>query len=151
MTRRILLGLAALALALPMTATAQAGAMDLHAQLAKVDQAWQAAYNAGDAAALTALYATDATVMAPGHAKATGHAAIQAYYAEALKQMAGAKNAVTTGETLDGGKIAVATGGWVATGADGKHLDHGTYLTVYKKVDGKWMIYLDTWNSSMSM
>lgn len=147
MTRRILLGLAALVLALPLTARAQAGATDLHAQLAKVDQAWAAAYNAKDAAAVAALYADDAKLMAPGHATASGRAAIQALFAEQLKQ--GGTNTVTTGETLDGGKIAVATGGWVATGADGKHLDHGSYVTVYKKVGSTWMIYLDTWNSSM--
>jgi hypothetical protein len=93
MTRRILLGLAALVFAMPMTGAAQA------------------------------------------------------LFAEQLKQ--GGTNTVTTGETLDGGKIAVATGGWVATGADGKHLDHGSYVTVYKKVGSTWMIYLDTWNSSM--
>ena len=37
----------------------------------------------------------------------------------------------------------------MANVADGKHLDHGTYMTLYKKVDGAWKIYRDTWNSSM--
>ena len=37
----------------------------------------------------------------------------------------------------------------MAQGADGKHLDHGSYMTLYKKVDGGWKIYRDTWNSSM--
>ncbi len=147
MTRRILLGLAALVFAMPMTGAAQAKSNDLKAQLSAVDQAWATAYNAKDAAAVAALYADDAKLMAPGHATASGRAAIQALFAEQLKQ--GGTNTVTTGETLDGGKIAVATGGWVATGADGKHLDHGSYVTVYKKVGSTWMIYLDTWNSSM--
>lgn len=149
MTRRILLGLAALVLAMPLPAAAQAGAADLHAQLARVDQAWQTAYNAGDAAALAALYTQDGKVMAPEHETASGRAAIQALFEEQLEQ--GAKNTVTTGEVLDGGSIAVAMGSWVASDADGNHLDHGTYMTVYKKVDGGWKIYRDTWNSSMTM
>jgi ketosteroid isomerase-like protein len=60
------------------------------------------------------------------------------------------KNALTTGEVLDGGNFAIAIGGYVVTGPDGKHLDHGTYTTIYKKVDGGWKIYRDTWNSSMA-
>jgi uncharacterized protein (TIGR02246 family) len=149
MTRRILLGLAALALVAPHPAAAQAGAGDLKSQIAKMDQAWQTAYNAKDVTALAALYAEDGKVMAPGYATVSGRAAIQEFFAEQVKQ--GGQNTVTTGEVLDGGTIAVATGGWVATGADGKHLGHGTYVTVYKKVGGNWMIYRDTWNSSMAM
>ena len=148
MTRRILLGLAALILTLPLSAAAQAGATDLRAQITKLDQAWQTAYNAKNAAGLAALYTEDAKVMAPGSATASGRAAIQAFFAEDVK--AGATNTLTTGEVLDGGTYAIAIGGYVATGPDGKHLDHGTYTTIYKKVDGGWKIFRDTWNSSMA-
>jgi ketosteroid isomerase-like protein len=48
------------------------------------------------------------------------------------------------------GDFALETGGWVANSADGKHLDHGPYMTLYKKVGGGWKIYRDTWNSSMA-
>jgi ketosteroid isomerase-like protein len=37
----------------------------------------------------------------------------------------------------------------VATSADGKHLDHGPYMTLYKKEGGGWKLYRDTWNSAM--
>ena len=74
MTRRIAVGLVALALALPLPAFAQAG--DLHAQIGKMDQAWQKAYNAGDAAALAALYTKDAKLMPPGVEPASGSAAL---------------------------------------------------------------------------
>ena len=47
------------------------------------------------------------------------------------------------------GDYALETGSWVATAPDGKHLDHGPYLTLYKKSDGGWKIYRDIWNSSM--
>ena len=145
MTRRIAMGLVALALALPLPALAQAG--DLRAQITKMDQAWQTAYNAGDAAAVSALYAPDAKVMAPGAETASGAAAIKSFFAADIAK--GAKNTLTTGEVIGYGDFATATGGWVAQGADGKHLDHGTYMTLYKKVDGAWKIYRDTWNSSM--
>lgn len=148
MTRRIALGLFALALALPLPALAQAGGADLHAQIAKLDQAWQKAYNAGDAAALAALYTPDAELMVPGAEPASGTKAIQALYAADAAQ--GAKITLTQAEVVDLGDYAFETGGWVANGADGKHLDHGTFVTLYKKVGGAWKIYRDTSNSSMA-
>lgn len=148
MTRRIAIGLAVLALALPRPAVAQAGSADLRAQIAKMDQAWQTAHNAGDAAALTALYTPDAKVMAPGGAPASGTAAIKALFAADVA--AGAQNTLTLADVVGFGDFALETGGWVANAADGKHLDHGTFMTLYKKVDGGWKIYRDTWNSSMT-
>jgi uncharacterized protein (TIGR02246 family) len=147
MTRRIAMGLAALALALPLPALAQAGASDLRAQISKMDVAWQTAYNAGDAAAVSALYAPDAKVMAPGAETVSGTEDIKAFFTKDIAN--GAKNTLTTGEVMGYGDFATATGGWVAQGADGKHLDHGTYMSLYKKVGGAWKIYRDTWNSSM--
>ena len=98
--------------------------------------------------ARAALYAEDAKVMAPGSATVSGRAAIQALFAQDLAR--GSKNALTTVEVFGGGDYAIAVGGWVETGADGAHKDHGTYVTVYKKVGGDWKIYRDTWNSSMT-
>jgi uncharacterized protein (TIGR02246 family) len=147
MIRHIAVGLVALALTLPSAAVAQTGG-DLRAQIGKMDRAWDKAYNAGDAAALAALYTKDATLMAPGAEPVSGTSAIQAFFAEDMKQ--GAKNALTMGDVVGIGDHAVETGKWVATSADGKHLDHGTYMTLYKKEGGGWKIYRDTWNSSMA-
>lgn len=148
MTRRIAVGLVALALALPLPAFAQAGGPDLRAQISKVDQAWQKAYNAGDAAALAAFYTQDAKLMAPGAEPASGTKAIQALFAADLAH--GAKITLTQGDIVGFGDFALETGGWVATAPDGKHLDHGPYMTLYKKVGSGWKIYRDVSNSSMT-
>ena len=148
MSRRLAVGLVALALALPLPVFAQAGAADLRAQIGKMDQAWQKAYNAGDAAAVTALYTADAKVMAPGAEPASGAKAIQALFAASAGK--GATNTLTMVDIVGFGDYALETGGWVANGADGKHLDHGSFVTLYKKVGGGWKIYRDTWNSSMA-
>jgi uncharacterized protein (TIGR02246 family) len=147
MTRAFAVGLVALAVALPLPASAQAGGANLPAEIAKVDKAWEKAYNAGDAAALTALYTKDARITPPGADAASGTQAIQALYAADVAQ--GAKMALTQKDVTGFGEYALETGTFVATSKDGKHLDHGSFMTFFKKVDGGWKIYRDTWNSSM--
>jgi uncharacterized protein (TIGR02246 family) len=147
MTRRITLGLLALSLALPVPAFAQAGAGNLRAQIEKVGQAWQNAYNGGNAAGVAALYTKDAKLMVPGSETGSDGKTIQKLIAADVAL--GGKLALTTDDVVGFGDYAIETGRWVATAADGKHLDHGPYLTFYKKADGGWKIYRDIWNSSM--
>jgi uncharacterized protein (TIGR02246 family) len=147
MMRRIGMALLTLILAVSVPAFAQAGG-DLRAQIGKMSQAWEKAYNAGDAAGLTALYAKDAMVMPPNAEPASGSSAIRTFFEGDVK--AGAKMALTLEDVTGSGENAVETGKWVATSADGKHLDHGKYVTVYKKAAGGWKIYRDIWNSSMA-
>jgi ketosteroid isomerase-like protein len=61
----------------------------------------------------------------------------------------GAKNTSTLGDVVDFGDYALETGTFAATSAEGKHLDHGSFMTLLKKVDGGWKIHRDTGNSSM--
>jgi uncharacterized protein (TIGR02246 family) len=138
-------GLVAMVLALPLPALAQGA--DLRAEAEKMDQAWQKAYNAGDAATLTALYTKDAKVMAPGAEAASGTKAIQALFEADVAQKV--KNTLTQEDVVGFGDYALETGKYVATSADGKHVDHGSFMTLLKKVDGGWKIHRDTWNSSM--
>ena len=145
MIRPFVVGLVAMALALPLPALAQGA--DVRAEAEKMDQAWQKAYNAGDAAALTALYTKDAKVMAPGAEAASGTKAIQALFEADVAQKV--KNTLTLEDVVGFGDYALETGKYVATSADGKHVDHGSFMTLLKKVDGGWKIYRDTWNSSM--
>jgi uncharacterized protein (TIGR02246 family) len=147
MTRRIAVGLLTLALASPVPAFAQAGAGNLRAQIEKVGQAWQNAYNAGNAAGVAALYTKDAKLMVPGAETGSDGKTIQKLIAGDIAP--GGKLALTTDDVVGFGDYAVETGRWVATAADGKHLDHGPYVTFYKKADGGWKIYRDIWNSSM--
>ena len=145
MIRPFVVGLVAMALALPLPALAQGA--DVRAEAEKMDQAWQKAYNAGDAAALTALYTKDAKVMAPGAEAASGTKAIQALFEADVAQKV--KNTLSQEDVVGFGDYALETGKYVATSADGKHVDHGSFMTLLKKVDGGWKIHRDTWNSSM--
>ena len=113
-------------------------------------EAWFKAFNAGNADAVTASYADDAVVMAPGAAPASGAAAIKQLLA---KEMAGMKSG---GVSLAQGKMNdVAVKGDMAWHAgtysvikDGKTVDTGSYMEALRKKGGKWLIVRDIWNSS---
>jgi uncharacterized protein (TIGR02246 family) len=135
-------------LALPAAALAQ---HDDHgdAEVAKVTAKWQSAYNAGDGAAVAALYTDDAVLMPPNSPPVTGGQAIEAFWSEAVGQ--GATTELTSKEVYAMGDMAVEVGMYSGTNADGSHQDHGHFTVIYKKVDGKWMMFRDMWNSDMSM
>jgi uncharacterized protein (TIGR02246 family) len=135
-------------LALPVSASAQES-MDADAAIRAGSQAWAAAWNAGDAKGLAALYTEDAMVMAPGGEPVQGRAAIMEHYQAEIDAAAGAQNKTMTTEIMVSGDWAVERGGFVTDAASGSHLDHGPFIAVWKKVDGKWLIHRDIWNSSM--
>jgi uncharacterized protein (TIGR02246 family) len=116
-----------------------------------VDQAWEDAALAGDAAALTALYTSDAIVQAPGSPRATGSQAIQELFTGMLEYP-------ISSVTLDTDIVEVAASGDIAygagtftmsgTAADGTEWsDQGKYMEVLENVDGEWKIAADIWNS----
>ncbi len=123
---------------------------DADAAIRAGSQQWAAAWNAGDAVALAALYAEDAEVMSPGKEPAKGRAAIEKHYRGDLAAATGSQNKIKTLEVMAAGDWAVEVGSFVADAEDGSHLDHGRYVAVWKKVGEKWMLYRDIWNSSMS-
>ena len=150
MTHRItLVALVALAMTVTLTppVSAQTGG-GTRAEIEKITQAWQKAFNGGDAAGVAALYAKDAKLMPPGVEPVTGTDAIKAGVEGDIKQ--GGKMTLTTEEVIVSGNTALETGKWVASSSDGKHLDHGPYATFYKKEGGSWKIYRDIYNSSMA-
>jgi len=133
-------------LALPTAALAQYG--DEKPDVSKVTAEWQAAYNAGDGAAIAALYTEDGMLMPPNSASVDGREAIAAFWTVAVAE--GGSTELTTKEVYGSGDMAVEIGTYSGTNADGSHADHGHFTVIYKKVDGKWLMYRDMWNSDMS-
>ena len=134
-------------LALPAAALAQVPD-EVSAAIAETNAAFKAAWNAGDAVAITKVYAEDAVVMPPGGEPMQGRIAIHAGFAEALSY--GTKMDFETVEVLVEGDLAVEIGKFVETNVNGSHKDHGHYMSVLRKLEGRWLIVRDMWNSSMT-
>ena len=115
-----------------------------------VNIAWFKAFNAGDGAAVAALYAEDAVLSAPGAPAARGKASISEYYVKNLAASAAAGLTDEDGPTSDvgaSGDLAWQWGTYKVTDKSGAAVDAGKYTTVFQRKDGKWMIIRDTWNS----
>ena len=130
-------------------APAPAPAADKEA-VSAVNAAWFKAYNAHDVDALSALYADDAVLSAPGAPSARGAAAIKEAFKKdiAAATKAGiANNAGTSGETGVSGDLAWEWNTFTATDKSGKVVQKGKYVTVFERRNGKWVIIRDIWNS----
>ncbi len=113
------------------------------------NDAWSAAFNAGDAATLGALYEEDAVLMAPGGAPIVGRAAI----ADALSGLFGVLGnlKLVTEDVRPAGDAHVVEMGRIIyelTAADGsKTLFTGNYVVVWQQgEDGVWRLFRDIFN-----
>jgi ketosteroid isomerase-like protein len=147
--KRVVLAVAVL-LAIAGSGPASAGDTAVEKAVREGTAAWIKAYNAGNADVIVATYATDALVMPPGSPAVRGQAAIREFI---VKEIAGAKAAGvtlalgTTNESGASGDLAWHAGSYSVVDRGGTTVDSGSYLEVWKKTGGKWLIVRDMWNS----
>ena len=111
---------------------------------------WEKEYNAGNLAAVAALYASDGCRMPPNAEEVHGTDGILGQLKFGQEHgIAKVKIAVTMAETNGGwGR---ATGTYEIMAADGSHVDHGKWMNTSKKVKGAWKIQCDIFNSDMPL
>ena len=128
-------------------------AADTAAELAAihaVDQAWEKAFNTGDAAAVAGLYAEDAVLLPPGSPSVKGRTAIRAYFEKEIAATAKEGLKFSLDAKPSGGvsgDMGWASGRYAVKDKSGHVVDTGKYLSVSTKRDGKWLYVRDTWNS----
>jgi len=144
-TRRVAIGLVALLAVAP--ASAQRDDRDV---LAGILSDFAAAFNAKDAAALSALYADDAVLMAPGALPLRGRSAIDGALA-AMVSRGGALRFDPPFETEVVGDRAFVAGTYTLTvsGANSPaQVFAAKYLTVFRRVGNGWKVAYDMQNAS---
>lgn len=117
------------------------------ATIEKLNDAWTAAFNKGDAAAVAALYTEDAYILPPGSAMVKGRAAIEAFWRQAAQQMTDAK--LTTLDVLPLGRSAAREIGTVTLKTKSQPPQEvvGKYAVVWRKVGRDWKLATDIWNT----
>ncbi|HEX9894095.1 MAG TPA: DUF4440 domain-containing protein [Gemmatimonadales bacterium] len=114
--------------------------------------AWSAAANAGDRAALTALYTEDATVMPPNSPAASGRVGVRQVF-DAFPPVGDTK--LTSTDVVGTAESAVVRGVYsmnlMLPGATAAVADTGKFIELWRKqADGTWLISWDIWNSDIA-
>jgi uncharacterized protein (TIGR02246 family) len=114
----------------------------------KLNDAWSAAFNRGDGAAVAAMYAEDAYVLPPGADMIQGRDKIAAFWGQAVQQMGDIK--LTTIDVLKLGRNAAREVGTVTAKTKGASPQDivGKYAVVWRRIDGQWLLATDIWNTN---
>ncbi len=132
---------------LAMVVAAQAQPGDVRAQIDKANAAFVAAFAKGDAAAIAAMYTTDAQAFPPNSDIVRGRAAIQKLWEGAMGM--GVKSVkLQATEVESHGTMAHEVGTYAMIGADGKEIDHGKYIVIWKREGTAWKLHRDIWNTN---
>jgi len=115
----------------------------IHARSAE----WEAALNAGDIEALTALYESDARLLPPNAEMQSGADAVRALFGSMID--AGLTGKLNSVETKVAGDIAYNLGHYTLMAGD-TVVDTGKYMeTWHRGEDGQWRYSNDIWNSDV--
>lgn len=108
---------------------------------------WIEAYSKGDIDSILALYADDGVLMPPGAHAAATREAMRDFLTTDIATSAGTTLELGDGTTGISGDIAWHSGTFTMKNSAGETVDTGKYLDVWRRVDGKWLILRNMWNT----
>lgn len=107
------------------------------------------AVSEGDAAKIASVFTEDAFMKFPGMEPLEGKKAVEMAHQQMFKQgIAGLD--LETRQIEASGNLAYEVGSYKLSVGDGTTIDHGSYLTVWKKNGDDWKIYRDVISSAQS-
>jgi uncharacterized protein (TIGR02246 family) len=123
-------------------------AEDIRSAIVAANDAWESAAGRSDAAAVAALYTENAQLLPAQSDFVTGIEAIAAFWQGVFDS--GVKGAsLDTLEVERFGDTVNEVGKFELRDADGKVLDHGKYLVIWKRDGNSWKLHRDIWTTSV--
>ena len=121
---------------------------DVRPAIEAANKKWEAAASRSDGPGVAALYTADAQLLPPQSDFVSGTQAIGQFWQGVFDS--GIKGAsLTTVEVESHGNTAYEVGKFELRGADGKVLDHGKYVVIWKKEGDSWKLRRDIWTTSV--
>jgi uncharacterized protein (TIGR02246 family) len=116
------------------------------ATIQKLDDQWAAAFNKGDAAAVAAMYTSDAYVLPSGAPMIHSNSDIQKFWADGMKQFGDVRCTALDVKPL--GRNAAREIGTCTFTTKGEKPENGAlkYAVVWQKENGQWKLLQDIWN-----
>jgi ketosteroid isomerase-like protein len=105
-------------------------------------------FNRGDSVGLANMFTTDGKSMEPNEPSFEGRKAIQSHYSIVMNAGANKLGLTTIGLWGDE-KMLAEEGTFTFMDKDGKQIDKGKYIVLWKKEDGKWKLFRDCYNSDL--
>ncbi len=131
-----------------LTAPPASAADDVRSAIEAANKKWEAAASRGDGAEVATLYTTDAELLPSQSDFVRGTQAIAQFWQAVFDS--GVKGvSLTTLEVEGCGNTAHEVGKLEIRGADGKVLDRGKYIVVWKKEGDAWKLHRDIWTTSV--
>ena len=106
------------------------------------------ALNRGDSTAVANCYTKDAKMMQPNGIAVIGRSDILKNMGQWIKSESPTLSMKTIDVWADG-DLAVAEEEWTISNKEGKILDNGKSLELFKMEEGKWLLYRDCFNSNI--
>lgn len=104
------------------------------------------AFGNQDAEAMAALYTQDAQLLPPNGDFQIGNTAVEAFWGSLFN--AGFDGVILETLEVHGNGTLVSEVGLFTLFLNGQFFDNGKYIVVWKKVNGKWYLHRDIWNSN---
>jgi uncharacterized protein (TIGR02246 family) len=122
---------------------------DVRSAIEAANKKWEAAVSRGDAPGVAALYTAQGQLLPAQSDFVSGTQAIgqfwQAVFDSGIKEAS-----LTTMEVEGCGNTAHEVGKYELRDADGKVLNHGKYVVVWKREGDTWKLHRDIWTTSVA-
>lgn len=119
-------------------------------QIDSVNQQFAAAFSREDSAGVANFYTEDAKMMGSNEPAVVGRKAIQAQVSNYIKGGV-TKFDIKTIDVWGNEDLLGEEGTVVVKTKDNKQIDQGKYIVLWKKLDGKWKLFRDIFNSNLPL
>ncbi len=121
--------------------------IDVSGEISDANITFMEAFNGGDMNALAQCYTEDAKLFPPNSEMVQGREMIETFWGGALEM--GVKKAKLETISADGfGNTAIEEGKYTLFADGDIIIDEGKYIVIWEKVDDKWFLDRDIWNTS---